>query len=96
MDKNHNQNNNHNNRNNNKNRNNNTVKNMCQNPFFPCQGKTNRIAVIIRLKNQDHEICEDCWNKLADSNISWGEPLPRRKKVISPLGAESFRFFRKR
>jgi hypothetical protein len=69
---------------------------MCHNPFFPCQGKNNRTAVIIRLKDQDHEICEDCWNKLADSNISWGEPLPRRKKVISPLGAESFRFFRKR
>jgi hypothetical protein len=62
--------------NNNKNRNNNTVKNMCQNPFFPCQGKTNRTTVIIRLKNQDHEICEDCWNKLAESDIEWGDPLP--------------------
>jgi hypothetical protein len=63
---------------------------MCQNPFFPCQGKTNRTAVIIRLKDQDHEICEDCWNKLAESDIEWGEPKKEPKVTTSPLGTVSF------
>jgi hypothetical protein len=43
-------------------------------PFFKCEGKSNKIAVIIRLKGRDHQICEDCWNKLAESEIEWGEP----------------------
>jgi hypothetical protein len=37
--------------------------------FFECEGKSNKIAVIIRLKDGDHQICEDCWNKLAE--IDW-------------------------
>jgi hypothetical protein len=49
---------------------------MCENPFFPCEGKSNRIAVIIRLNGQDHEVCEDCWQRIAESDIEWGEPLP--------------------
>jgi hypothetical protein len=39
-------------------------------PFFKCEGKSNKIAVIIRLKDGDHQICEDCWNKLAEINWS--------------------------
>jgi hypothetical protein len=48
----------------------------CENPFFPCEGKSNKIAIIIRLKDGDHQICEDCWNKLAETDAEWGEPLP--------------------
>jgi hypothetical protein len=49
---------------------------MCQNPFFKCEGKSSHIAVIIRLNGVDHEVCDSCWQKIADSDIEWGEPLP--------------------
>jgi hypothetical protein len=67
----------------------------CENPFFTCDEKSDRIAVIIRLNGKEHSICEGCWNKIADSNITWGEPSPRLKKVRSPLGTASFRFIHK-
>ncbi len=46
----------------------------CNNPFFSCEGKSNRIAVVIRIKGIDYEICEECWNKIADSDIQWENP----------------------
>jgi hypothetical protein len=71
------------------------VKMKCANPFFPCEGKSGKIAVIIRSQGTDYEVCEDCWERIGDSNISWGEPSPRLKKVTSPLGTASFRFLHK-
>jgi hypothetical protein len=62
----------------------------CQNPFFKCEGKGKRITVIIRLKGQDYEVCEDCFAKIAESQIEWGEPKKEPKVITSPLGTVSF------
>ncbi|MEM1540976.1 MAG: hypothetical protein QXJ07_06340 [Candidatus Bathyarchaeia archaeon] len=43
----------------------------CQNPFFHCEGKSNRIAVDIIYKGERLSICQDCWNKIAESDITW-------------------------
>jgi hypothetical protein len=49
---------------------------MCQNPFFKCQTRQAKIVVDIIYKGTRYEICEFCWNKLAESDAEWGEPLP--------------------
>jgi hypothetical protein len=43
----------------------------CENPFFKCEGKSNKIAVMIRLKGKEYEVCDSCWEKIADSDIEW-------------------------
>jgi len=46
----------------------------CQNPFFKCTSKNNKTAIIIKLNGQDREICDTCWQKIADSDIEWTNP----------------------
>ena len=46
----------------------------CENPFFPCEGKSNRTALDIIFKGERLTICEDCWSKIADSDIQWENP----------------------
>jgi hypothetical protein len=43
----------------------------CQNPFFECDSKGSHIAVIIRLNNKNYEVCDSCWEKIAESDIEW-------------------------
>jgi hypothetical protein len=48
----------------------------CQNPFFSCEGKSNRIAVTISVNGVNYDICDNCWQTIAESDIEWGKPLP--------------------
>jgi len=43
----------------------------CENPFFPCGGKSDRIVLDIIFNGKRLSICEDCWEKIADSKIEW-------------------------
>jgi len=60
----------------------------CSNPFFKCQNQNDKIAVVIRIKGKDYEICEYCWEIIADSNIQWGKPI-KLVETKSPLGTPS-------
>jgi hypothetical protein len=44
----------------------------CQNPFFTCTStEPSKIVVDIIYKGQRLSICQDCWNKLAESDTTW-------------------------
>ena len=44
----------------------------CQNPFFACAStEPTKIAVDILYKGQRLSLCQDCWQKLADTDITW-------------------------
>lgn len=46
----------------------------CQNPFFPCTSSNpTHIALDIVYKGERLPICEDCWTKIADSDIEWSK-----------------------
>ena len=58
----------------------------CQNPFFPCKSKhPNDIAVIILYKGKQHPICKECWAKIANNNIEWGENFMEKRVKSSRL-----------
>lgn len=44
----------------------------CQNPWNPHCNNTD-IVVFIRYKDETLPICQECWNKIADSDLEWGE-----------------------
>jgi len=48
-------------------------KDKCQNPFFSCTSPNpTNIALDIIFKGERLSICQDCWTKIADSEITWG------------------------
>jgi len=49
------------------------IRMKCENPFFSCEGKGNRIVLDIIFNGKRLSICEDCWEKIANSKIEWGE-----------------------
>jgi hypothetical protein len=52
-------------------------KEKCSNPFFRCESQNpTDIALDIIYKGEQLPICEDCWTKLAETDIEWGQPLP--------------------
>lgn len=48
----------------------------CQNPFTEHKCKSTNIKLYIQVNGERLPICENCWNKIADSKEEWSSTPP--------------------